>query len=273
MQRPNITSAAIEVLPTPAIISLQDRAKRINEANDALGACLNQAGNWVVIIGIELHHANLALGERRGGNRKGADEQNRQDVADLPQKLTFPEWLKQHCPDVALRSAERYMALAKAAKAHLLKNGEEAIRALLAKPAAELNEEERETLHDTIHKVTDGKTYEQLALDFGLKGGKGKKNGKGTGNNGAETKRENNEPPVGWCRDEWDLYQAADDQEKTSIDLWRPIETGIITELENETLAHLPEQFLAHLELAATGLVSKISALRTAQQKKKGARK
>lgn len=263
MERPDESAVvSVEVLPKDGI-TLDDRATRINNARAALGASLNQAGNWAIILGMELQSANAALGERRGAhNSKSAT------VA----LFTFPQWLKANCPDVSERSADRYMQLARGAKAHFLKTGEEAIRALLAKPATELNNEEREALHNTIHKVTDGKTYEQLALDFNLKGGKGKKTGKGTGDNGQKTKDANNEPPIGWSPEEWDLYQAGDDQEKTAIDLWRPIETGITAELTTQTLAHLPELFLKNLEHAAAALDNRIAEIRKAAAKK-GARK
>jgi hypothetical protein len=259
------------VVTKPLVIALEDRAKRINEAHDALGGCLNQAGNWAVILGVELHDANAALGERRG--RPGKNRQ----LADIPatdeKPVTFPDWLKANCPAVPLRSAERYMALAKAAKSHLLKNGEEAIRALLDKPAGDLSEADRKQLLKTIRKITDGKTYEQLALDFGIKGGKGKKTGKGTGDNGQDSKNASNEPPIGWSAEEWDARNAADPEEQEAIDICRPVESGILQILETASFAHLPKHFLGTLEAAVELLATKLAEIRATAKETKGSRK
>jgi hypothetical protein len=155
------------------------------------------------------------------------------------------------------RSAQRYVALAKGAKSALLKSGEDVIRALLDKPSADLSEEDRAQLHGAIRKAADGKTFEQLALDFGMTGPRRKTLTSGKGN-GSETKAGNMGPRPGWTEDEEAAYAAADAQAREAIDCWRHIARGIAAEIEAGTLAHLPAVFLADLAEQCAALAAKL---------------
>lgn len=247
--------SVLEPAPVAEADALDIHARHIRDAHRALGGALEQAGTWAVLLGHELSEAHRALGIRAG--RPGKN--NSATVAEL----NFEGWLKAEIPSISYRSAMRYMALAKGAKAAILRNGEEAIRALLAKPSASLSEEEREVLHGTIRKVTDGKTYSQLALDFGMKG-PGRKTGSG-GNNGAAAKAIDSVPP-GWAEEEWELYRNSDDQAKEAIDQWRSIERAISAEIEAGTLAHLPSLFRDALD-------EQISAVAALLPRRKGGSK
>lgn len=255
-----ITISAPKTLADP----LAERAASARAAYNAMQACADQMGAWAIVLGMEFAEAKKALGETRGGDRKSDNPDQSSGIR------TFDQWREQFFPEVSRTQSYEYIRIARETKAGMIKSGSEAFASLLHLAPSQLSDEQRALLHKEVKGFADGRTLNQLMLDFGLVK-KGRKAGKGTGNNGAETKRLNKgEPEPGWSQEEWEDYCDADDEERDAIDKLRPIEIGILAELEAGTLAHLPERFRANLAAAALKLTG---TLGTMEKRKKGVRK
>jgi hypothetical protein len=245
-----------------AVVTLEDRAQRAREAFNAMESAANQMGAWAIVLGMEFLEVKKTLGETRGRPSKNNSSSSRTNLPDDQSSSagTFDQWLETHFPEISRTRAYDYIRVARESKAGMLKSGSEAITSLLSVAPSQMNDEQRALLHEQVKGFAGERDVNQLLLDFGLVK-KGRKVGKGTGDNGSETKAlKKDDVPPGWDPSEWADYVEADEETRAAIDLWREIEIRIREELNAHSLAHLPTRFRTNVLHAAQDLTKTLEA-------------
>jgi hypothetical protein len=198
-----VTLATLEVLP-PSPVG-QDRFALVNEYHEMARLSMAQSCAYMVLAGIELV-----------GLKKDADHGTWQklfvDRADAKSKNGFTFGF-------TYQTARNYEKFAEAAKKHV-----PALRDLCSDntPLALMSPERRESLVAAVRKIGDGKTYGDLANEWGLA-----KKPRGSGAKGGDKGGGGS--------------QGEDTEEEAAIDLWRPVIEGFFREAEEGSWAHLPD--------------------------------
>jgi len=183
-----------------------------------------QAACWIVLAGFELQKIRKEVA--RPGKRS--------DLANAGAG-GWEKWVEDNC-EFGPRTAQKYMAVADGVKSKALKaakdNVDEFLK-LLSVPAPELNSDQQKTLLQSVHKLTDGATIQQLYLDFEIC-----KKPQGSGAKGGHKPAADPNKP-----------KPENPEQQAAIDIWTPILRDLRLEgLEEKSWAHLPDAMLAELK-------------------------
>jgi len=118
-----------------------------------------KAQHLSLLLGFELNKQKAALGERRGGDRKSADQKPHGAVFDRWEDLVYQQ------TGLSVDTCERWMKIAKGASKSLPIL---MAKDVLEKPFSDLPEERQQEVTKVLHKAVDGQTMHQMMLTFGV---------------------------------------------------------------------------------------------------------
>ena len=133
-----------------------DQARRYVSEIRELG---RKAQHMLVLLGFELNKQKAALGERRGGDRKSADQK--------PHVAVFDRWedIVEQQTGLSVDTCDRWMKIAKGASKSLpILMAKDVIE----KPFSALPEARQQEVEKILHKAVDGQTMHSLMLTFGV---------------------------------------------------------------------------------------------------------
>lgn len=204
-----LTLAAIEVLP-PVELAPRDPFSLVNEYHGLARLSMAQSCAYMVLAGVELRAA-------------------KKDVQHGEWTHLFidsdPKNARACAFEMSIRTAQKYMEMAEAAK----RNIPELMALCGNQSLADLPEEQREKIVKAIRKVADGSTYQQLALEWNIAKkplGSGARGGHRPGDKDKDVTLEGDTP-----------------EERAAIGIWKPIMADLQLEgLTEKSWAKLPNK-------------------------------
>lgn len=140
----------------PVMMKEFDQARRYVADIRELG---RKAQHLSLLLGFELNKQKAALGERRGGDRRSADQK--------PHRAVFDRWedIVEQQTGLSVDTCTRWMLIAKGASKSLpILTSKD----VLEKPFSELPETRQNEIIKVLHKAVDGQTMHEMMLRFGV---------------------------------------------------------------------------------------------------------
>lgn len=126
---------------------------------------------------------------------------------------------------------------------------------------AHLSADQFAALHKSIKGVVDGKTQQQLLLEWGALAGGAHKGTSPTGNGGAGDGTDPDAKPPGWSDEEWQQWLAADEQAKAAIDHARAFLAAIDAfAAAAKVHPHIPNLYRDEIRVRAMDAVADLTA-------------
>lgn len=140
----------------PAQMQEFDQARKYVAEIGHLG---RKAQHVSLLLGFELNKVKAALGERRGGDRKSADQKPHGAVFDRWEDLVFQQ------TGLSVDTCTRWMTIAKGASKSLpILTAKD----VMEKPFHMLPEKRQEEVSKILNKAVDGRTMHEMMVAFGI---------------------------------------------------------------------------------------------------------
>ena len=189
--------AEIAASPLQAVVYYAEQARRAAVVGIA----------YQVLAGMAAKQLKKQLGVTKG---------TRSDIAEDPRLAGGWEAFCKKSLGISADTVTRWMALAELVAVKLGKL--EWLTPEALESFAHLSEDQFAALHKSIKGVVDGKTQQQLLLEWGALAGGAHKGTTPSGNGGAGDGTEPDAKPAGWSDEEWQQWLDADEQERAAID-------------------------------------------------------